>query len=193
MSPLTVFGIAGTAREGSYNRKLLAVAMRKVAERGHAPNLWDVREKRIPMFEHDLEEERGAFPEIVKALRADIKAADAVVLASPEYNAGVTPTLKSIIDWASRTDPETKEPQVWAGKVVLVIGASPGLFGASRVQIALRQTLAHVAAIQLPESLTLSKAHESFDDNGELTAEWAAKGLDKALDAMLAMAQLRKA
>lgn len=192
MSALKIFGIAGTARLGSFNRKLIKVAMGKVKEKGHEPTLWDVREKRVPMFEHDIEEEQGRFPDVVKELRAAIKASDAIVLASPEYNAGVTPTLKSIIDWCSRTDPETKEPQVWPGKVVLVIGASPGQFGAARVQIALRQTLAHVGAVQLAESLTLSKASEAFDADGNLTAEWALKGLDKALDAMIKLAgQLR--
>jgi len=192
MDRLKVFAIAGSARSSSLNRRLLRVAIGVLEKNGAEVDHWDVAERPLPMYEQRLEES-GRFPDEVKDLRRRILEADAVTFASPEYNAGVTPLLKSVIDWGSRPDPETGQGNVWAGKPVVVVGASPGPFGTSRVQIALRQTFAHVGLLMLGEGLTLMRADKAFDESGALTDETAAKALDRLIHKFVPFALAAKA
>ena len=180
MEPFRVFAIAGSARSASLNRKLLAEAVVVLRSIGAVVDHWDVAETAVPMYEQRLEES-GSFPDVVKNLRERIQAAEGVLFASPEYNAGVTPLLKSIIDWGSRTDPETGARNVWPGRAVVVVGASPGSFGTARVQIALRQTFAHVGLLMLGEGVTLVQADQAFDSEDRLTDEFAIKQVQKVM------------
>jgi NAD(P)H-dependent FMN reductase len=185
--PLKILGIAGSPRQASYNRRLLALAAKMLVEKGVESEVFDVREKRVPMFDPEVESEFG-FPPLVKELRAKIEASDAVLLASPEYNAGCTPLMKSIVDWGSRTDPETGTKNVWRHKVVGLVSASPGAFGGVRGTIVLRQSFVHVEALVIPEFTSVSFAHKAFNDDGTLVNDYSVNDLNKTLDNLIEFA-----
>ena len=143
---MVVLGLCGSLRRGSYNRRLLTAAATELP-RSVTLEVFEYLAD-IPPFNEDDEE--GATPEAVKALRDAITAADAVLIAAPEYNASVPGQLKNALDWASRPFPDN----ALRGKPVAVVGASTGLFGAIWAQAELRKVLktigSHVLEGELP-------------------------------------------
>lgn len=133
-SPIKIVGIAGALRQGSFNRSLLRTAV-EVAPKGVTLDVAELRG--IPHYDGDIEDglrDSGGFPPEVLAMRAQFKAADALLLVTPEYNQSVPGVLKNALDWVSREGP-TKE-LVCAGKPVALIGATPGLGGTRLSQTA---------------------------------------------------------
>jgi len=162
--PLIVCGIAGSLRRDSYNRALLRAAG-ELAPREMEIRIFD-QVAQIPLFNQDVEAQGD--PEAVQALKDAIRTADALLIATPEYNHGVSGVLKNAIDWASRPARDS----VLDGKPTAVFGASPGITGTARAQSQLRQTLASVGAPVLPQpQILVYRAREKFDDQGQLTHE----------------------
>lgn len=156
-----VLAIAGSLRRGSYNRGL-AEAAREAAPPGVAVTLFDLAG--LPFYDADLE--GAGEPERVAALRRAIRGADALLLASPEYNGFMPGVLHNAIDWASRPLPDSP----LRGKPVAVVGATPGKGATARAQAALRQLLTNTRALVLPEPrLELAHAANHFDADGRLT------------------------
>src|SRR5690606_28963397 len=131
-SPLLVCGIAGSLRQGSYNRALLRAAQ-ELAPPGMEIRVFE-RLREVPPYDADLE--AMGDPEPVRALKQAIAEADALLIATPEYNHGVPGVLKNAIDWASRPP----RSSVLSGKPTAIFGASPGVTGTARAQAALRQS-----------------------------------------------------
>lgn len=160
--PLVVCGIAGSLRKGSYNRALLR-ATQELAPDGMEIRIFD-RIAEIPLYNQDVEAEGD--PEPVEALKRAIGEADALLIATPEYNHGVPGVLKNAIDWASR--PPRKA--VLAGKATAILGASPGITGSARAQTQLRQAFVFTDTPALPQpEILVYRAHEKFDAEGRLT------------------------
>lgn len=157
---MRLLGIAGSLREGSYNRGLLR-ATRQLLPEGVELVEHDLRE--LPFYDGDLE--AAGDPAPVTDLKDAIRAADAIVIATPEYNRGIPGVLKNAIDWASR--PALASPL--AGKPVAIMGATTGFAGTARAQQQLRDALEFPGAVvlQQPEVL-VSEAYLRFDENGEL-------------------------
>jgi len=155
-----VVGFAGSLRRGSYNRALLRAA-KEIA----LPTLYIVIHELdgIPLYNDDIEA-AGAPPSVVQ-LRDAIRASDALLIATPEYNHGVPGVLKNAIDWLSRP-PRTSALN---GKVAALMGASPGMTGTARGQAQLRQAFVstNTYALLQPEVL-VGRAHERFDADGRL-------------------------
>ncbi len=127
-------GIPGALRRGSFNRALLRAAV-EVAPAGVTLEVASIDD--IPLYDGDVESvalAKGAFPAPVAALRAQLVAADALLLVSPEYNHSVPGVLKNALDWLSREGPAKED--VCKGKPVAVIGATPGLGGTRMAQTA---------------------------------------------------------
>lgn len=162
--PITICGIAGSLRDGSYNRALLRAA-KKVAPESVEIRIFD-RVGEIPLFNQDVEDEGD--PEPVSALKDAIRAADGLLLVTPEYNHGVPGVMKNLIDWASRPPRDS----VLNGTPVGIMGATPGMTGTARSQSMLRQSLVFTnsPAMLQPEVL-VARAHQKFDDDGTLTDE----------------------
>jgi chromate reductase len=158
-----VLGFAGSLRAGSYNRALLRSAQ-ELAPAGLAIEIYESID--LPLYNGDVEA-RGD-PEPVAAFKAAVRQADAILIATPEYNYGVPGVLKNAIDWASR--PPGEAPL--GGKLAGIIGASTGIVGSARAQLQLRQafTFTNTVAMLQPEVL-VSRAHEKFDGAGRLTDE----------------------
>jgi chromate reductase, NAD(P)H dehydrogenase (quinone) len=161
---MLVCAIAGSLRRGSYNRALLEAA-RELAPEGMEIRIFE-RLGDIPLFNPDLEAEGD--PEAVQALKRAIGDADALLIATPEYNQGVPGVLKNALDWASR--PPRKS--VLGGKPTAIFGASPASTGTARAQSQLRQTFVFTdtPVLAQPEILVY-RAQEKFDERGRLTDE----------------------
>jgi chromate reductase, NAD(P)H dehydrogenase (quinone) len=162
--PLVVCGIAGSLRRQSYNRALLRAAL-EIAPRDMEIRIFD-RMAEIPLFNEDVEVEGD--PEPVQALKRAIGEADALLIATPEYNHGVPGVLKNAVDWASRPP----RGSVLSGKPTAIFGASPGITGTARAQSQLRLAFVFTdtPAVLQPEILVY-RAAEKFDDEGRLTHE----------------------
>ncbi len=160
---MVVLGIAGSLREGSYNRGLLRAA-RELAPEGVELEEYDLRG--LPFYDGDLE--AAGDPGSVTELKDAIRRADALVIATPEYNRGLPGGLKNAIDWASR--PPLASPL--AGKHVAIMGASTGRGGTARAQQQLRDALEFPRAIVHAEPQVLvPEAFMRFDERGELVDE----------------------
>jgi chromate reductase len=154
-----ILGIAGSLREGSHNRRLLRAAGEQLPPGADLVEWMGLAE--IPAFNEDEETDP---PGLVRAFLAEIDEADALLIATPEYNASVPGALKNALDWASRPFPEN----VLRRKPCAVIGASTGLFGAVWAQAEVRKALkasgAHVVESELPVGL----ADGAFTEDGDL-------------------------
>jgi chromate reductase, NAD(P)H dehydrogenase (quinone) len=160
---LKVLGIAGSLRSGSYNRALLEAA-RELAPAGMEIAEFDLRE--LPFYDGDVE--AAGDPAAVTAFKDAIREADALLIATPEYNRGVPGVLKNAVDWASR--PPLGSPL--AGKPVAIMGASTGRGGTARAQEQLRDALEYPrAAVLLEPEVLVPEAYIRFDENGRLVDE----------------------
>jgi chromate reductase, NAD(P)H dehydrogenase (quinone) len=137
-----VLGIAGSSRAGSYNRRLLEAAGAASPD-GLTLSVYEDLAA-IPFYDEDLE--AGGTPDAVRRLREQVAAADALLIATPEYNGSFPGVLKNAIDWISRRAPD----RLLAGKPVAVIGASSGPWGTRQAQVGIRQVLLATEAAVLP-------------------------------------------
>jgi chromate reductase len=171
-----VFAFAGSLRDGSYNRALLRAAQEEAPD-GMTIEIFDLTG--VPLYNADLEAEGD--PEQVAALKDGIRDADAVLIATPEYNHGVPAVSKNAVDWASR--PPRNSPL--DEKPVGIIGASPGMGGSARGQSQLRQAFEFTNSYCMPQpEILVARAHEKFDDDGRLTDEKTRTYLGKYLTAL---------
>jgi chromate reductase len=141
--PVQILGVSGSLRTDSYNTVLLRAAARLAGPRA-VFTVFD-QNKEVPVFDEDLE---GEPPAAVRALWAAVAAADAVVLATPEYNQSLPGPMKNLLDWISRGGTGLQ------GKPVAVIGASSGPWGTRIAQSQLRHVLIALGAIVMPTNTT---------------------------------------
>jgi chromate reductase len=177
---LEIVAFAGSLRRASYNRGLVRAAA-EVAPAGVTVRILDLAE--IPLYNQDVEE--AGEPLSVVTFKRAIGAADALLVATPEYNHGVPGVLKNAIDWASRpraTSPLTDKP-------VAVMGASPGRGATARAQAQLRDAFVFTGAcvMPLPEVL-VSHAASLLDDDGNVTDGDLRERIAALVDALRAWA-----
>ncbi len=176
MSTIKFIGIPGSLRRQSTNKGLLRAAQ-TVLPTGATLDIADLSD--IPFYNSDIEQVPASVARVIK----QIAAADALVLASTEYNYSLAPALKNILDWASRSDDKT----VLTGKPVAIMGSGGGM-GTSRAQYHLRQICVFLDLHPLNKPEVFSNAFSSsFDADGNLLDE-TIKGLIKTQLAALAEA-----
>ena len=158
---------AGSTRTGSHNKKVARLAARFAEEAGAEVTLIDLRDLPMPLYDGDLESAEG-IPANAMQLRRMMMAHDAFLLACPEYNSSITAVLKNAIDWVSRPVPGDPDLVAYKGKVVGLLSASPGALGGLRGLVTVRSILGNIGCIVLPDQVAISKAHEAFDDDGNL-------------------------
>lgn len=177
---MKVLGVAGSLRQGSLNRALLRAAI-KQAPAGMRIESFDLID--VPLYNGDVE--AAGDPPGVAAFKAAIRAADAVLFVTPEYNHGVPGVMKNAVDWASRPARDA----ALSGKPVGIIGASPGQTGTARGQSQLRQAFEFTNSFCMPQpEILVFRALEKFDANGELTDAKTAEYLARYLEALRAWA-----
>jgi chromate reductase len=171
-SPLTILGIAGSLRQGSYNRLALRAAQQLVPADAKL-EIFDLHG--IPVFNQD---EEKTPPAAVVEFKKRIRAADAILLVTPEYNYSMPGVLKNAIDWASRPYGDS----AWNGKPVAMMSAAGGILGGARAQYHLRQCFIflNMYPVNQPEVM-IAKAHEKFDANGHFTDEAGKKLIQQLL------------
>jgi chromate reductase len=173
---MKILGFAGSLRAASYNKGLLRAA-RELAPEGMKIEIFDLGG--IPLYNEDVE--RAGVPAAVEEFRAAIRAADAILIAVPEYNHGVPGVLKNAIDWASRPPRQS----ALAGKPAALFGASPGQTGTARAQTQLRASFVFTDTPALPQpEVLVFRAHEKFDASGRLTDEATRVWIGKLLEAL---------
>jgi chromate reductase len=172
---VSILGIAGSLRSASYNRWTLRAAQ-KLAPRGVSIEIFEL--EGIPPYNQDHEKEP---PAKVADLKARVRAADAVLLVTPEYNYSIPGVLKNAIDWASRPYGDS----AWAGKPVAVMGASIGALGTARAQYHLRQCFVFLDMdpVNQPEVM-IGNAAQRFDAQGNLADETSRKLIGDLLAAL---------
>jgi len=172
-----ILGIAGSLRRHSYNRALLDAAQHLMSDTVPI-ELFDLLP--IPFYNEDLEAEET--PVAVRMLRHRIAAADALLIATPEYNYAMPGVLKNALDWASRP----AEDSVLRYKPVALIGASPSVYGTVRAQMMLRQVLLGTGSYVLTEpEMMVARAHEQFDALGKLQDKDTQERLRRLVDALV--------
>ena len=171
-----VLAISGSLRGGSHNARVLR-ATRRLLRAGVELELFS-RLAEIPPYSEDHER---ATPPAVAALKAAIAAADAVLIATPEYNGSIPGQLKNALDWVSR--PPAASPL--RGKPVAVLGASTGLFGAVWAQAELRRVLGAIGAGVVDRELPIGQADEALGDDGLPLDRDAVDALSATLDELL--------
>ena len=181
MSDIKILGIAGSLRKGSYNRGLLRAALELVPA-GASLEVFELNG--IPVFSEDDE---GNPPGKVVELKKKVRAADAILFATPEYNYSIPGGLKNAIDWGSRPYGDS----AWLGKPVGIMGASIGRMGRARAQYHLRQCFVYLEmdALNQPEVM-LGNAADHFDSGGRLTHETTRKLIGELLQALIARAHM---
>lgn len=158
-----MLGFSGSLRKASFNTALLRAAV-ALAPEGMTIETASIAD--IPPYDEDLRQS-GGYPPAVAALRAAIAGADALLIATPEYNFSIPGVLKNAIDWASRPP-----DQPFAGKPVALMSASNGMLGGARAQYHLRQTFVYLDMypVNKPE-VFVARAADKIDANGVVTDE----------------------
>jgi chromate reductase len=172
---ITVLGVAGSLRQKSYNRAALRAAI-ELAPAGMTIETFDLAP--IQPYNEDVKE-RG-FPPPVQEFREKIRAADALLIVTPEYNYSIPGVLKNAIDWASRPP-----DQPFEGKPIAIMGASPGRLGSARAQYHLRQCFVFLNGLVMnrPEVM-IAGAPQMFDEQGRLTDQPTREFIGKLLVAL---------
>ena len=173
---MRVLGISGSLRADSHNTRLL----RRVAEHLPGEAGFEIFEDlgRVPPYSEDVQA-RGH--DSVEALRRAILGADAVVFATPEYNASIPGQLKNALDWVSR--PRTESP--FQNKTVIVLSASTGQFGGVWAQAELRKVLASMGARVIETDFALDNASQAWHSSGRLTEAAREERLAAAIQALV--------
>ncbi|HET6695788.1 MAG TPA: NADPH-dependent FMN reductase [Gaiellaceae bacterium] len=180
---MTILGISGSLRRDSHNTRALRAAADYVGD-GVALEVWDGL-KAIPPYDED--DDGPTAPAAVVELRSAIAGADAVLFATPEYNASIPGQLKNALDWVSRPL-ATNELR---NKPVAVIGASTGLFGAVWSQAELRKVLKTMGARVVEDGVSVTSAPSRFDDDGKLVDEELCVQLEAVLGRLVGETRTR--
>ncbi|MCB1112166.1 MAG: NAD(P)H-dependent oxidoreductase [Chlamydiia bacterium] len=184
-----ILAFAGSAREESFNKKLIRNAVQGAEDAGASVTLIDLRDFPLPIFDQDAEAIHG-LPENAVRLKALMREHNGLLIASPEYNSSISPLLKNTIDWISRTERED-EPMLecYIGKIAAIMAASPGALGGLRGLVTVRSILSNINVLVLPQQVTVPEAHQAFNDDGRLAdpkKQAAVESLGRELAAVVA-------
>jgi chromate reductase, NAD(P)H dehydrogenase (quinone) len=180
---MRVLGISGSLRRDSFNSGLLRAAADLLPSGAELEVFDDL--KAIPPYDADDDVEPA--PPAVAALRDAIADADAVLVATPEYNASIPGVLKNALDWASRPH----ATNVLRGKPAAVVGASTGMFGAVWAQAETRKVLSTIGARVLDAELPVPEGDERFDAEGTLRDPEVEEQLAEVVVALVEAAEIR--
>lgn len=185
-----VLVFAGSIRSGSYNARLAALAAKTLTLLDAEVTLISLADYPMPIYDADREAVQGP-PEAAAKLKRLFTSHAGVFIASPEYNASVTPLLKNALDWVSRVRQAGEPPlSAFRNRVFALGAASDGTFGAMRSLMALRQILElGCGALVIPEQVSVREARDAFDARDDLKDERAARALRGTLEKLLERAR----
>jgi chromate reductase len=190
-TPVKILVFAGSLRTGSFNGRLAARMIKELTLLDADVTHLSLADYPLPLYDADLEAKSGV-PDNALRLKRHFMGHRAVFIASPEYNASVTPLLKNTLDWISRVR-EGGEPPLAAyrNRVFALGSAAPGAYGGMRSLMALRQVLElGCGALVLPEQISVRGAASAFDDHDNLRDEPSAKLLTAVAQRLIDVARL---
>jgi chromate reductase len=181
LAEMKILGVGGTLRKGSYSRALLREAQKLVPE-GVVMELTDVID--FPLYNADHE-----MPHVVQDFKNKVKAADAILFSTAEYNYSIPGSLKNVLDWGSRPYGDNS----WEDKPVAIMSESTGMLGGVRAQYHLRQMalFTNMHVLNKPEVM-VGRVAEKFDEQGNLTDEHTKEKIKELLQALVAWAERLK-
>ncbi len=183
---IRVLVFAASLRKDSLNDRLASLATAVVEEQGGTADRAAMAEFDCPSYDNDVERESGV-PAGAQRLRERLVAADAFIIASPEYNASMPGYLKNAIDWVSRV-----RPQPFNGRQGMLLSASPSMAGGNRGLWSLRIPLEHLGARVYPDMFSLAQAHQAFDPEGRITDRVLQERFDRSIGCFLELVEAAK-
>jgi NAD(P)H-dependent FMN reductase len=177
---------AASLRRDSLNDRLASLAAAVAADKGALVDRAAMADFDCPSYDQDVEAEDG-IPAGARHLRDRLVAADAFVIAAPEYNASMPGVLKNVIDWASRY-----RPQPFNGRQGLLLSASPSMAGGNRGLWALRVPLEHLGARVYPDMFSLAQAHEALDGEGRIANATLQQRFEATIECFLDLVEAAK-
>lgn len=178
-----IVAFAGSAREKSFNKMLVAIAAEGAREAGADVTLIDLKDYPMPIYDGDLEDNEG-IPENAQKLKKLFKSHDGFLIATPEYNSAITPLLKNMIDWVSRPQEGEEILECYKNKVAALVATSPGSMGGMRVLPTVRALLSNIQVLVIPAQLAVPDAFDVFNEDGTMKdskKESAAKNVGRQL------------
>jgi NAD(P)H-dependent FMN reductase len=180
---------AGSIRTGSYNARLAAAATKELALAGADVTRISLLDYPMPLYDGDLEARSGQ-PEAAISLKRMMQSHQGIFIASPEYNASITPLLKNSLDWVSRVREGREAPlAVYKDRAFAIGGASNGAYGAMRSLLALRQVLEiGCNALVIPDQIAVARAADAFDEMDNFKDEDNSKRLKGVVQSLIQFA-----
>lgn len=160
-----ILAFAGALRTDSTNKKTIRIAAEGAVKAGAQVTLIDLKDYPVPLYDGDIEASTG-LPENAIKLQELMLAHDGLLISSPEYNSGISGTLKTYIDWTSRAHGGHPAGACYGGKIVVIMSASPGGLGGLRGLFDLRKVLSTMGVILLPNEFAVSRSHDAFNEDG---------------------------
>ena len=173
-----ILAFAGALRKDSTNKKTIKIAVEGARQAGAEVTHIELNDFPVPLYNGDEEAAYG-LPEHAIRLQELMLAHDGLLISSPEYNSGISGTLKTYIDWTSRPHGEHKAGACYGGKVGIIMSASPGALGGLRGLFDLRKVLSTMGVIVLPDEFAVSKSYEAFNEDGSAKNEFVQTKLEE--------------
>jgi NAD(P)H-dependent FMN reductase len=161
-----ILAFAGSLRQGSYNKKLIRLACKGAQAAGAEVTLIDLKDYPLPVYDGDIEAQ--GMPANVEGLRKLFLSHHGLLMSCPEYNSSISGVWKNTIDWVSRPWPGDKPYHCFNDKVAAVMSASPSGLGGLRGLVHVRSILGNMNVLVLPKQVTVSKANDAFQEDGNL-------------------------
>jgi NAD(P)H-dependent FMN reductase len=184
--PVRILVFGASLRKDSLNDRLAALAADVVTRMGGVADRARMADFECPFYNQDIEQSTG-IPEGAKSFCSRLRANDAFMVASPEYNASMPAVLKNLIDWVSRF-----RPQPFNGKQAFLMSASPSMAGGNRGLWSLRIPLEHLGTRVYPDMFSLAQAHEAFDASGQLRNDLLRKRFDDTIRCFMDLVEAAK-
>lgn len=163
--PPRILAFAGSTRQESFNKRLVAVAAAGAEAAGATCTLIDLRDYPLPIYDADLES-RDGLPKNAVALKDAFVSHQGLLIASPEYNGSISALLKNTIDWVSRSMDGGPDLSPFRDKLAVIMAATPGPLGGVRGLAVLRALLGNIGCTVMADQLTIRHAHEAFTTDG---------------------------
>lgn len=186
MQPNRVLVLAASLRRESLNKRLASLAERVARDAGAEVDHANLADFDVPFYDQDVETASG-LPPGAQAFCKRLKAVDAFMIASPEYNASMPGVLKNLVDWVSRS-----RPQPFNGKQGLLMSASPSMVGGNRGLWSLRIPLEHLGARVYPDMFSLAQAHTAFAEDGRIANDLLEKRFEDTIHCFLDLVEAAK-
>lgn len=175
--------LSGALRGDSWNRVLARLVAHRLQAAGAKVSLLDPRDYPAPPYDGDLEAREG-LPTAIRELQRRFSATQGFVLCTPEYNGSLPGTFKNLLDWLSRPSPDI----AFGNKIAALASASPGALGGMRALAHARDVLQSLGVLTLSAQVAVPRAHEAFDDTGELHDARLAQALTRMAGALVSTA-----